>query len=95
MDISPDDVKKIAHLARLRLTDDEAELYRGQLRAILDSMEEISEVAADNIEPTSNVLGLNNVLRDDEPVESPYRGKILELAPARESSLFKVKKVIE
>lgn len=95
MDISLEEVRKIALLSRLELSDAEAETYRGQLRAILDSMDEIREVAADEVEPTANVLGLVNVMREDVPAASPHRDAILKAAPAREHTLFKVKKVLE
>ena len=95
MAISEEDVRKIAQLARLRLTDEEVRLYQGQFVKILDSMAELSGLDTKAVPPTTSALGLSNVTREDVP--APFLGveKLLANAPEREGRFFKVRKVIE
>ncbi len=95
MSLSEADVRKIAKLARLKLTDEEVRLYQGQFSKILDSMAELERLDTKAVAPTTSVLGLSNVLRDDIP--RPFAGaeKLLANAPDREGTFFKVRKVIE
>ena len=95
MAITAEDVRKIARLARLKLTPEEVALYQGQLLKILESMEELSRLDTGRVEPTSSVLGLTNVLREDEPDPFPDPEKLLAVAPEREGPFYKVPKVIE
>ena len=94
MAIDEKDVRKIAKLARLRLTEDEVKLYQGQLMKILDSMAELAQVDTTKVEPTISVLGATNVMREDEPGPPADPEGILSNAPAREGPYFKVRKVI-
>lgn len=64
--LSKEQVRHVAKLARLELTDDEAERFSGQLSDILSYMEILEEVETDNVEPTSQVTGLTNVTRKDK-----------------------------
>lgn len=95
MAISEEDVKKIAKLAKLRLTAQEVSLYKGQLGKILEAVDELSKLDTSAVPPTSSVLGLTNVLRADEP--APFDGveRLLANAPEREGPYYKVRKVIE
>lgn len=95
MAIEEKDVRKIAKLARLRLSEAEVKLYQGQLLKILDSMEELRRIDTANVAATTSVLGAVNVMREDEPILRADPEKILANAPAREGPYFKVKKVIE
>jgi aspartyl-tRNA(Asn)/glutamyl-tRNA(Gln) amidotransferase subunit C len=95
MAIGEEDVRKIAKLARLRLSQDEIELYQGQLIKILDSMAELSKLDPKDVPPTTSVLGLSNVMREDEPRPFEDPEKLLANAPEREGHYFKVRKVIE
>jgi len=70
MKLTKDDVKKIAHLARLGLTDEEIEKFAPQLTDILNYVEMLSEVDTTGVEPTSQVTGLANVTREDEVDQS-------------------------
>jgi aspartyl-tRNA(Asn)/glutamyl-tRNA(Gln) amidotransferase subunit C len=94
MSVSDADVKKIAKLARLRLTDDEVKLYGGQLTKILDSMAELAALDTKNVPPTTSVLGVTDVAREDVPVTFEGRERLLENAPDRDGPYFKVRKVI-
>jgi len=95
MSVSDADVKKIAKLARLRLTEAEVALYGGQLTKILDSMAELSKADTTGILPTTSVLGAVNVMRDDEPAPFADTEALLANAPERDGPYFKVKKVLE
>ncbi len=94
MSVSDSDVKKIARLARLRLSDDEVRLYGGQLTKILDAMSELSRLDTAEVPPTSSVLGAADVTREDEPRVFEGRERILDNAPDRDGPYFKVRKVI-
>lgn len=95
MAISEEDVRKIAKLARLKLTDDEVKLYQGQLLKILDSMAELSKVDTAKVAPTTSVLGATNVMREDAPAPFADVEALLSNAPEREGPYYKVRKVIE
>jgi aspartyl-tRNA(Asn)/glutamyl-tRNA(Gln) amidotransferase subunit C len=95
MSVSDADVKKIAKLARLRLSDAEVALYGGQLTKILDSMAELAEADTSAVAPTTSVLGAVNVMREDEPVPFTDVEALLANAPERDGPYFKVHKVIE
>ena len=95
MALSEKDVEHVARLARLALTDEERELYRGQMERILDYMKNMERYDTRDVPPTSHVVPLSNVWRED--VHCPWRDTepILANAPDREDVFFRVKKVIE
>jgi aspartyl-tRNA(Asn)/glutamyl-tRNA(Gln) amidotransferase subunit C len=64
------DVKKVAKLANLPLTEEEEAKYSEQLAKILDYIDQLNAVDTENIEPTYNVSGLNNIMAEDEVIES-------------------------
>jgi aspartyl-tRNA(Asn)/glutamyl-tRNA(Gln) amidotransferase subunit C len=88
--IDRDQVLHVARLARLRLTDEEVERMSSELSAVLDHIENISQLDLDGVEPTSHVVELENVLRPDEPRPSWPREKILESAPDASDEGFRV-----
>jgi aspartyl-tRNA(Asn)/glutamyl-tRNA(Gln) amidotransferase subunit C len=79
--IGREQVLHVAKLSRLRLSDDEIERMSSELSTILDHIEKIEELDLDDVEPTSHVVALENVLRPDEPRPSWPREQMLELAP--------------
>jgi aspartyl-tRNA(Asn)/glutamyl-tRNA(Gln) amidotransferase subunit C len=104
MGITKKDVEYISELARLTLTEEEKNIYQGQLKNILDWMEELNNADTLQIEPTAHVLGIANVFspattasagRPDVPEKFKNRDAILNNAPEREFDFLKVKKVIE
>jgi len=95
MTITEKDVDYIAELARLELTPAEKKLYAGQLAGIFGWMEELNKADTSSVAPTTNVLGLENIMRADTPVTFENREAILKNAPDREYDFIKVKKVIE
>jgi aspartyl-tRNA(Asn)/glutamyl-tRNA(Gln) amidotransferase subunit C len=93
--LSLQEVEHIAELAKLSLTDDEKELYREQLSAILDYMARLQPIPTDDIPPTATVLPLDTVLRDDQSRPSTPTADILGNAPEQEAEMFRVRAVIE
>ena len=80
----------VAKLARLRLSDAEVERMAGELSGILEHVDRISELELDDVQPTSHVVDLENVLRPDEPRPSWPREAVLEQAPDPAEGAFRV-----
>ncbi|MBA3492282.1 MAG: Asp-tRNA(Asn)/Glu-tRNA(Gln) amidotransferase subunit GatC [Rubrobacteraceae bacterium] len=91
--ISEEQVRHVANLARLGLTDDEVEKMGGQLDAILDSIERIRELDLTDVPPTANPLDLSNVLRPDGPRPELSQEEALFQAPERVDDLFGVPRI--
>lgn len=90
------DILKLAHLARLRLKDDEIERFQGEISAILGYVEQLQKVDTKGLEPTYQVTGLKNVMRTDEIKDyGPTPEDLLKNAPATEKSHFKVKRILQ
>lgn len=92
--ITRDEVAHLARLARLAVTEDELELFAGQLDVILGAVSRIAEVAAADIPPTSHAVPLENVLRPDEVRPSLDRDAVLAGAPAVEDDRFRVPRIL-
>jgi aspartyl-tRNA(Asn)/glutamyl-tRNA(Gln) amidotransferase subunit C len=92
--ITRDEVAHLARLARLDVTEEELDLFAGQLDVILGSIARIGEVAAADIEPTSHAVPLQNVLRPDRVVASLDRDVVLAEAPAVEDDRFRVPQIL-
>ena len=95
MKLSKKDVEYAAKLARLELGEEEKEKYTIQLAKILEYVSKLNQLDTEKIEPTSHILPLQNVFRDDEVKPSLSQEEILANAPGKEDGYFKVKKVIE
>ena len=91
--ISEEQVRHVANLARLGLTDEEVARMGEQLGAILDSIEKIQELDLTDIPPTANPLDLTNVLRPDEPRGELTREEALSPAPDPVEGLFGVPRI--
>ena len=90
MAITRDEVLHVARLARLELTDDEAERFTEQLSAILEAVAKVSELDLSGVEPTAHPLDVVNVWAEDEPRPSLAVDEALANAPEREGGFFKV-----
>jgi aspartyl-tRNA(Asn)/glutamyl-tRNA(Gln) amidotransferase subunit C len=88
--IEREQVLHVARLARLRLSDAEVERMAGELSGILDHVDRIGELDLDDVEPTSHVVELENVLRPDEPRPSWPKDAVLEQAPDPADGAFRV-----
>lgn len=91
--ISEEQVRHVANLARLGLTDEEIERMGGQLGAILESIDKIGELDLSDVAPTANPLNLTNVLRPDEPRGELPREEALSAAPEPAGDLFAVPRI--
>jgi len=92
--LSRDDVVHVARLARLSLTDDEVDLFTGQLAAVLRHAEAVESLDTTGVRPTAHPLPLVNVLRDDTPRPSLDRDEVLAQAPAAEEHRFRVPRIL-
>ncbi len=92
--ISRDEVAHLAHLARLAVTEDELDLFAGQLDVILGAVARVGEVAAADIPPTTHAVPLSNVLRPDEVRPCLPRDAVLAGAPAVEDDKFRVPRIL-
>lgn len=95
MALTPSDVKRIAHLARIDISESEVPQALGQLNDILGMIERLQSVDTSGIEPMSHPLGGGQRLREDQAAPCDIREAVLRNAPAQQEGLFLVPKVIE
>ena len=95
MSLTTDDVKRIAHLARIEVTEDEAQATLAKLSGILGLIEQMQAVDTTGIEPMSHSQDVTQRLRDDVVTETNQRELFQSNAPAVENGLYLVPKVIE
>ncbi len=93
--VSRDEVAHLAHLARLAVTEEELDLFAGQLEVILTSVARISTVAAADIPPTSHAVGLTDVFRADVPRPGLTQQQALSGAYAAEDGRFRVPRILD
>ncbi len=93
--IDEEQVRKVARLSRLELTEGEVEEFTGQLSAILEYVEKMNELETDRVEPLAHCLPISNVLREDVVKESLGTEKTLANAPQRDEDFFKVPKILD
>lgn len=89
------DIKYVANLARIRLTNEELERFSKQLKGVLKYIDKLKELDIANIQPTSHVLPLKNIFREDRTLPSLNPEEVLKNTPGRQGNFFKVPKVIE
>src|SRR5262245_29126152 len=89
------DVKYVAHLARLALTQEEEQKMAAQLSSVLGYIEKLKEVDVSNVEPTAHAFPLVNVTRSDEMKPSLSNEEALSNAPSKANGLFMVPKIVE
>lgn len=89
------DVAHVAKLANLDLKKGDAGKFEEQLSAVLEYVKKLNEVDTENVEPTSQVTGLENVTREDETKPSLSQEKALSNTKSQHNGLFKVKAVLE
>ncbi|MCG3419811.1 Asp-tRNA(Asn)/Glu-tRNA(Gln) amidotransferase subunit GatC [Oceanobacillus jordanicus] len=94
-DISKDQVKHVAHLARLAVTDEEVDKFTEQLSSIITYAEQLNELDTDGVEPTTHVLDLKNVLRKDEPKDWITQEEALKNAPDKKDGHYRVPSILE
>ncbi|MFC1667244.1 Asp-tRNA(Asn)/Glu-tRNA(Gln) amidotransferase subunit GatC [Candidatus Omnitrophota bacterium] len=94
MTITKNTVKYVANLARIELTEKELRHFTGQLDRILEYVHKLKALDVSDLEPTSHVLEMKNVYREDTIKGSLPAEEVIKNAPANEGNLFKVRNII-
>ena len=95
MSVDNNTVKRVAHLARIKVSDDEAEALQGELNTILGFVEQLNEVDVSGVEPMTSVMPMAMKKRADAVTDGGKADDILANAPASEDHFFQVPKVVE
>lgn len=95
MKITKDDVKYVAKLARLNVTEEESQKLTGEMESIIAFADMLSELDTESVAPTNHAMKVQNVFRDDVVTGSYKRESILKNAPAQDSGCYLVPKVVE
>ena len=95
MPVDADTVRRIAHLARIAVAEEEVEHLHGELNAMLAFVEQLSEVNVDGVEPMTSVTPMEMKKREDEVTDGGIPDDIVKNAPAAEGHFFLVPKVVE
>ena len=95
MKLSREQVRHIAWLARLGLSEAEVEKFGLQISNILENFEILKEVDTENVPPATHTIPLQNVFRDDEVAESYPQSEVLANAPTKQENCFKVRAILE
>ena len=91
--INKEEVKKVAHLARLELDEHEINNHAEQLEKILEYIKQLEKIDTENIPSTTRAIEVINVFRKDEKKNFDFNQELLELSPSREDDYFKVPKI--
>lgn len=92
--IDKEQVRKIAHLARLEITPEEEEQFTSQLSSILEYFEQLSELDTTDVPPTTRAIEITNITRPDLMQLNPTREELLKEAPEQEGDFFKVPQIL-
>ena len=95
MKVTKETIENVANLARLKLTEQEAETLTSEMESIITYVDKLNELDTSGVEPTQHVLSIRNIFREDKTGNSYDREKILSNAPTQENGCFKVPKVVE
>ena len=95
MALTADEVRYIARLARVGLTEEEVERLRDELSHILDHFAILSKIDTDDVPPTAHVVEMSNVWRDDVPRPSAPREEVLANAPREQDGFIRVRAVLD
>ncbi len=95
MSVDTATVKRVARLARIAVSDAEAEALKGELNTILGFVEQLNEVDVVGVEPMTAVIPMRMKMREDRVTDGEVAGKVVANAPATEDDFFLVPKVVE
>ncbi|MGW6779061.1 Asp-tRNA(Asn)/Glu-tRNA(Gln) amidotransferase subunit GatC [Brucella pseudogrignonensis] len=95
MSVDISTVKRVAHLARIAVNEDEAERMTGELNAILGFVEQLNEVDIEGVEPMTSVTPMKMRLREDAVTDGNIARAVVANAPVTEDNFFVVPKVVE
>ncbi|MFC0273192.1 Asp-tRNA(Asn)/Glu-tRNA(Gln) amidotransferase subunit GatC [Metabacillus herbersteinensis] len=93
--ISEEEVKHVANLARLAITEEEAQMFTKQLDAIITFAEQLNELDTENVEPTSHVLDIKNVMREDVAKKGLNIEEVVKNAPDHKDGYIRVPTILE
>ena len=93
--ITKEEVKKVSHLARLELNENEINNHAQQLEKILDYIKQLEKIDTEEVPCTTRAIEVVNVFRKDEKKNSDCNEELLEMAPSKEDKYFKVPKIID
>ncbi|KAA6447688.1 Asp-tRNA(Asn)/Glu-tRNA(Gln) amidotransferase subunit GatC [Bacillus swezeyi] len=93
--ISIEEVKHVAHLARLAITDEEAAMFTEQLDSIISFAEELNEVDTENVKPTTHVLQMKNIMREDVPDQGLPVEDVVKNAPDHKDGYIRVPSILD
>ena len=94
-DLTIEEIKQISVLTRIAMAENELDVMRTQMSAILDSVAILNEVNTENVEPTGHSVDVKSVMRDDEKQDSLTQEETLLNAPQREGSFIRIRAVLE
>ena len=92
--IDREEVRKVANLARLNITEAEEESFTTQLNSILEYFDQLSELDTDDVAPTTRAIKTSNITRADELTPFPDKEELLKAAPEQQGDFFRVPKII-
>ncbi|RZN41050.1 MAG: Asp-tRNA(Asn)/Glu-tRNA(Gln) amidotransferase subunit GatC [Methanophagales archaeon ANME-1-THS] len=92
--IRKEEIEHIAWLARIELSEAEKELFEQQLSSILDYFAVLDEVDTTDVEPTYHVIGITDMVREDEPKEGLSQADVLRNAPKKENGYFRSPRIL-
>jgi len=95
MSVDAATVRRIAHLARIAVAENEIEHLRGEINNMLAFVEQLNEVSVDGVEPTASVEDMKLKMREDVVNDGGYAKRVLANAPASDDGFFQVPKVVE
>lgn len=92
--LDQEQVRKVAHLARLAITPEEEAQLSGELSQILDYVEQLNELDTEGVPPTTRAIELSNITREDLLTPDEFREALLDNAPDRDGDFFKVPQIL-
>lgn len=92
--IDREQVRKVAHLARLQLTQEEEEQFTTQLSSILQYFEQLNELDTEDVAPTTRAIEVSNITRSDELQPTLSREELLAVAPDQDGEYFRVPQIL-
>lgn len=93
--ISSEQVRHVANLARLEISEEETESFRKQLDKMITFAEQLNELDTDGVEPTSHVLGMKNVMREDVANQGLPQSEVVKNAPDHQDGYIKVPSIMD
>jgi aspartyl-tRNA(Asn)/glutamyl-tRNA(Gln) amidotransferase subunit C len=93
--VTREEIAHLAHLARLAVTDEELDLFAGQLAAVLDAVAQVGKADVEDVAPTTHAVPMTNVARPDVARPSLPRDVVLAGAPAAEDDRFRVPRILQ